>query len=67
MMLNKCPVIGKVGLSINFVNLIQRSFCFMNILSKNRKNIAKRETKQRNLSNAGYHLTLRQVLKIIDT
>ncbi len=65
MMSDKCPVIGKVGLKRIIVELIQRFFSLLNPLQKRKKTIDKQKLKKRILSNAGYHLTLKQVLKII--
>lgn len=62
---NKCPVIRKVGLSRIIVDLFQRFFGLLNPLSKRKKTIDKQKTKKKILSNAGYHLTIKQVLKII--
>ncbi|MGP8321420.1 MAG: tyrosine-type recombinase/integrase [Methanosarcinaceae archaeon] len=68
MMSNKCPVIERVGLcKITIVELFQRFFGVANLLSRKRKAIEKPKPQKRTLSNAGYHLTLKEVLKIIDS
>ncbi len=46
--------------------MFQRFFDLLNPLSKRKKIIDKQKTKKRILSNAGYHLTIKQVLKIIN-
>ena len=53
-------------LKIIIVELFQRFFYLLNPLRKRRKAIDTKKTKRRILSNTGYHLTFRQVLKIID-
>lgn len=67
MISNKCPSIGKVGRTRTIVELIQRFFSMVNPLSRKGETIETPKPKNRILSNAGYHLTIEQVLKIINT
>lgn len=66
-MSHKLPSLDKVSRKRTIVEKIQRLFGFVKFLSSGKKIIDKAIFQKRAMSNAGYSLTLKQVLKIINS
>lgn len=62
----KCPVSGTIGRIKSRVGILQRSFNFTKALFAKQNGKKRIALKKRNGSNAEYHLTLKQVNKIIN-